>query len=220
MAKLSFPSYSSLFVPVPFLLSLPVLFDIFLLLIPPQPGSHRVSFSQCPSLHSFPHLSLPHPLYVSCGGLFIGSVSGRRLCLSCVPSRMHPSDTHPHPHTHSLSFFHKRWRRNEQIHLRKERSNDKKKTTLKITLSAKLYIIGTSLSASLLICHWDLMQLVDMCRRCRRSCWELFVCLEECSWMLVCLCLELSQPLFHLPFIAATHTHTHKHSLPRFWVCG
>lgn len=45
----------------------------------------------------------------------------------CTPQTPTHTHTYTHTHTHSLSFFHKRWRRNEQIHLRKERSNDKKK---------------------------------------------------------------------------------------------
>lgn len=48
--------------------------------------------------------------------------------------------------------------------------NDEKGDGGRHSLLVKLYIIGTPPSASALICHRDPMQLVDMCRRCRRSC--------------------------------------------------
>lgn len=83
-----------------------------------------------PSLYPASHPSLPHPPRLSGGGLFIGSVSGRRLCLSCVPSRKHPSNTHTHALTHARTHtlagppFRKRWNRNEK---RKERPKKKGK---------------------------------------------------------------------------------------------
>lgn len=94
-----------------FSLSVYILFDMFLPGFFPSPGSHQ--FPNFLSPHSFCHPSFPHPPCLSRGGLFIGSVSGRRLCLSCVPSRMHPSNTHTRTHTVG-PFFSKRWRTHER----------------------------------------------------------------------------------------------------------
>lgn len=177
------------------------------------PASHRVSFSQF-------HPSLSHPLCLSFGGLFIGSVSGRRLCLSCVPSRMHPSNTRTHRQA-------QRWRRMErgksEVQTKKEwydklksgKTKSLKNTERERLLSYIIHYKHVSMSVSLLICHRDPMQLVDMCRRCRCSCLELFVYLEECACLCVCAWSSYNSPisiLFH------THTQTLSAKVLGMWV--
>lgn len=128
------------------------------------------------SLSSTSHPSLPHPPRLSGGGLFIGSVSGRRLCLSCVPSRMHPSNTHTdsaslsHTHTEAGSSFLRKRNGERQKEETEKKENDEKGDGGRRRLWVKLYIIDASPTSSALICHPDPMRLVDMCRRCRRSC--------------------------------------------------
>lgn len=129
------------------------------------------------SLSTASHPSFPHPPCLSGGGLFIGSVSGRRLCLSCVPSRMHPSNTHTDSasltHTRAeagLSILRKRNGERQKEETKKRWENDEKGEGGRRRLWVKLYIIDASPTASALICHPDPMRLVDMCRRCRRSC--------------------------------------------------
>lgn len=124
------------------------------------------------------HPSVPHPPHLFGGGLFIGSVSGRRLCLSCVPSRMHPSNTHTGSvslsHTHTFceagSSFLPRGIERGKKGRKKKGENDEKGDGGRRRLWVKLYIIDASPAASALICHQDPMRLVDMCRRCQRSC--------------------------------------------------
>lgn len=103
------------------------------------------------SLSSSPSLSLLR------WSFFIGSVSGRRLCLSCVPSRVHPSNTHTHTLARALLPQEVEEERNKEYGNRVKKKRDRfkkgegewwKTDRGRHSLWVKLYITGTSVSLS------------------------------------------------------------------------